>query len=240
MNDENKSFLKLRERRQSLGALYRSLSNTDERPTQLQQRFSVIINPFDLAGLHAEDKKLAAKKYANIIGPPLLDDYQDRLEELFEFKAEPKPAVKSPGLKTVASLAEFGNDQSKEESSSQSSSSSSSSSESKSHGSNSKSGSGSEEAKSDALNALNPRQRKKKRKHKEQTPGVTEKLKRIHIGLDDSENDPGTLFFKSTDRHLFKKGKFLHVIDQLDDVHQKRNEVQICLATCGQSDEREE
>lgn len=235
MNDENKSFLKLRERRQSLGALYRSLSKADERPTQLQQRFSVIINPFDLAGLHAEDKKLAAKKYANIIGPPLLDDYQDRLEELFEFKAEPKPAVKSPGLKTVASLAEFGNDQSKGESSSQSSSSSLSSSESRSHDSDSKSGSGSGEAKSDVPNA-----QKKKRKHKEQTPGVTEKLKRIHIGLDDSENDPGTLFFKSTDRLLFKKGKFLHVIDQLDDVHQKRNEVQICLATCGQSDQREE
>jgi len=238
MNDENKSFLKLRERRQSLGALYRSLSKADERPTQLQQRdmrYSVIINPFDLAGLHAEDKKLAAKKYANIIGPPLLDDYQDRLEELFEFKAEPKPAVKSTGLKTVASLAEFGNDQSKEGSSSQSSSSSSSSSESKNHTSNSKSGSGSEDAKSDVPNA-----QKKRRKHKEQTPGVTEKLKRIHIGLDDSENDPGTLFFKSTDRHLFKKGKFLHVIDQVDDVHQKRNEIQICLATYGQSDQREE
>ena len=236
MNDENKSFLKLRERRQSLGALYRSLSKVDERPTQLQQRdmrYSVIINPFDLAGLHAEDKKLAAKKYANIIGPPLLDDYQDRLEELFEFKAEPKPAVKSTGLKTVASLAEFGNDQSKEGSSSQSSSSASSSSESKNHTSNSKSGS--EDAKSDVPNA-----QKKRRKHKEQTPGVTEKLKRIHIGLDDSENDPGTLFFKSTDRHLFKKGKFLHVIDQVDDVHQKRNEIQICLATYGQSDQREE
>jgi len=162
MDDENKSFLKLRERRQSLGALYRSLSKADERPAQLQQRLSVIINPFDLAGLHAEDKKLAAKKYANIIGPPLLDDYQDRLEELFEFKAEPKPEVKSTGLKTVTSLAEFGDDQSKEESSSQSSSSSSSSSESKSHASNSKSGSGSEEAKSDVPNAP-----KKKRKHKE-------------------------------------------------------------------------
>lgn len=177
MNDENKSFLKLRERRQSLGALYRSLSKADERPTQLQQRFSVIINPFDLAGLHAADKKLAAKKYANIIGPPLLDDYQDRLEELFEFKAEPTPAMKSNWLETVASeelegtkvngeeeesLAEFGNDQSKADSFSQTLSSSlSSSSESKSHGSNSKSGSGSEEAKVDAPNA-----QKRKHKHK--------------------------------------------------------------------------
>ena len=163
MDDENKSFLKLRERRQSLGALYRSLSKADERPAQLQQRLSVIINPFDLAGLHAADKKLAAKKYANIIGPPLLDDYQERLEELFEFKAEPKPEVKSTGLKTVASLAEFGDDQSKEElssSSSQSSSSSSSSSESESPASNSKSGS--EEAKSDVPNAP-----KRKRKCKE-------------------------------------------------------------------------